>query len=137
MFSSGANRILLALLLGLSAAGANVVGGLLITRARSLKRYLKYFIALGAGFMLATAMLEMIPESLKLQAEQGSIFFHGASSVFVFVLAGYLLVHFFEHTVAPHFHFGEETHHEEISGAHASYAALLGLVIHTLSLIHI
>ena len=51
--------------------------------------------------------------------------------VFVFVLAGYLLVHFFEHTVAPHFHFGEETHHEEISHAHASYAALLGLVIHT------
>ena len=47
------------------------------------------------------------------------------------VLAGYFLVHFFEHTVAPHFHFGEETHHEEISHAHASYAALLGLVIHT------
>src|ERR1700678_2283597 len=131
MFSSGANRILLALLLGVSAAGANVVGGLLITRARSLKHYLEYFIALGAGFMLATAMLEMIPESLKLQAEKGSIFFHSASSVFVFVLAGYLLVHFFEHTVAPHFHFGEETHHEEISGAHASYTALLGLVIHT------
>src|ERR1700685_57475 len=131
MFSSGANRIFLALLLGGTAAAANVVGGLLITRARSLKRYLKYFIALGAGFMLATALLEMIPESLKLQAEQGSIFFHGASSVFVFVLAGYLLVHFFEHIVAPHFNFGEETHHEEISGAHASYAALLGLVIHT------
>ena len=40
-------------------------------------------------------------------------------------------MHFFEHTVAPHFHFGEETHHEEMSHAHASYAALLGLVIHT------
>jgi len=49
----------------------------------------------------------------------------------VFVLAGYFLVHFFEHTVAPHFHFGEETHHEEMSHAHASYAALLGLMIHT------
>ena len=49
----------------------------------------------------------------------------------MFVLAGYFLVHFFEHTVAPHFHFGEETHHEEMSHAHASYAALLGLVIHT------
>src|ERR1700683_4799734 len=131
MASTETIRILLALLLGLSAAGANVVGGLLITRARSLKHYLKYFIALGAGFMLATALLEMIPESLKLQAEKGSIFFHGANSVFLFVLAGYLLVHFFEHTVAPHFHFGEETHHEEMSHAHASYAALLGLVIHT------
>src|SRR5277367_3562009 len=131
MFSPGENRIPLALLLGVSAAGANVVGGLLITRARSLKHYLKYFIALGAGFMLATALLEMIPESLKLQAETGSIFFHGENSVFVLVLAGYFLVHFFEHTLAPHFHFGEETHHEEMSGAHASYAALLGLVIHT------
>jgi ZIP family zinc transporter/zinc and cadmium transporter len=48
------------------------------------------------------------------------------------VLAGYFLVHFFEHTLAPHFHFGEETHHEEMSHAHASYAALLGLGIHTL-----
>ena len=63
----------------------------------------------------------------------------GASSAFAtdttwfcfYVLAGYFLVHFFEHTMAPHFHFGEETHHEEISHSHASYAALLGLVIHT------
>src|SRR5580658_4767071 len=131
MFSSNANRMLLALLLGITAAGANVVGGSLIARAKSLRRYLKYFIALGAGFMLATAVLEMIPESLKLRGENGSIFFHRTNSVFIFVLAGYFVVHFFEHTVAPHFHFGEETHHEEISHAHASYAALLGLVIHT------
>src|SRR6202789_3082744 len=132
MFSSGANRILLALLLGVSAAGANVVGGLLITRAPSLKHYLKYFIALGAGFMLATALLEMIPEALKLRGDHESFFFHDTSSVFLLVLAGYFLVHFFEHTLAPHFHFGEETHHEEMSHAHASYAALLGLGIHTL-----
>jgi len=131
MFSADSNRILLALLLGITAAGANVVGGSLIARAKSLRRYLKYFIALGAGFMLATAVLEMIPESLKLQGENGSIFFHRTNSVFIFVLAGYFLVHFFEHTIAPHFHFGEETHMEEMSHAHASYAALLGLVIHT------
>src|SRR5580693_5269063 len=131
MSSAGENRILLALLLGVVAAGANVVGGSLIARAKSLRRYLKYFIALGAGFMLATALLEMIPESLRLQAAGGSTLFHRTNSVFLFVLAGYFLVHFFEHTIAPHFHFGEETHHEEISHAHASYAALLGLVIHT------
>src|SRR5271168_539944 len=125
------NRILLGLLLGVTAAGANVLGGSLIAHGQWSRRYLKYFIALGAGFMLATALLEMIPESLKLRGDHESFFFHDTSSVFLFVLAGYLLVHFFEHTVAPHFHFGEETHHEEISGAHASYAALLGLVIHT------
>src|ERR1700689_2953834 len=131
MFSPGEIRVLFALLVGSVAAGANVVGGSLIARAKSLRRYLKYFIALGAGFMLATAVLEMIPESLKLQSENGSIFFHRTNSVFIFVLAGYFVVHFFEHTVAPHFHFGEETHTEEMSHAHASYAALLGLVIHT------
>lgn len=124
-------RLLVALLLGITAAGANVAGGLLIVRRQWSGRYLKYFIALGAGFMLATAMLEMIPESVKLREDSSSFFFHDTSVVFVFVLGGYFLVHFFEHTVAPHFHFGEETHHEEISHAHASYAALLGLMIHT------
>ena len=129
--SGETTRLLVALLLGLTAAGANVAGGLLIVRRQWSRHYLKYFIALGAGFMLATAMLEMIPESVKLRQDFSSFFFGDTSSVFVFVLGGYFLVHFFEHTVAPHFHFGEETHHEEISHAHASYAALLGLMIHT------
>jgi zinc transporter ZupT len=129
--SGETTRLLVALLLGLTAAGANVAGGLLIVRRRWSRHYLKYFIALGAGFMLATAMLEMIPESVRLREDSSSFFFGDTSIVFVFVLGGYFLVHFFEHTVAPHFHFGEETHHEEISHAHASYAALLGLMIHT------
>ena len=51
----------------------------------------------------------------------------------VLVLAGYLLVHFFEHTLAPHFHFGEEIHGDEVSSGGAGYAALLGLVIDTFS----
>jgi len=134
MRAADSSRLLLALLMGATAAGANVMGGSLIAHRQWSRHLLKYFIALGAGFMLATALLEMIPESLKLQAETtaspdavgGNVGF-----VFFFVLAGYFVVHFFEHTVAPHFHFGEETHHEEISHAHASYAALLGLVIHT------
>ena len=124
-------RIFVGLLLGLTAAGANVLGGSLIAHRQWSRHYLKYFIALGAGFMLATAVLEMIPESLKLRGDGGSFLFRDTSSVFVLVLAGYFVVHFFEHTLAPHFHFGEETHHEEISHAHASYAALLGLGIHT------
>ncbi len=131
MNSPETNRILLALLLGAVAAGANLLGGVLVSHGNWSRRYLKYFIALGAGFMLATALVEMIPESVKLHGDSGSHFFNDANSVFVFVLAGYFVVHFFEHTVAPHFHFGEETHHEEMSHAHAGYAALLGLVIHT------
>jgi len=118
-----ASRILLALLLGAIAAAANVIGGLAIVRHQWSRAYLKYFIALGAGFMLAAAFLEMIPESLKLATRTDEVFF--------LVLGGYLLIHFFEHTVAPHFHFGEETHSEELAPAHAGIAAVLGLVIHT------
>ena len=113
-------RVMLALLLGFTAAAANVLGGLLIARRQWSRHYLKYFIALGAGFMLATALIEMIPESVKLRGDSASFFFGSANGVFLFVLAGYFLVHFFEHTVAPHFHFGEETHQEQISHAHAS-----------------
>jgi zinc transporter ZupT len=132
MQSADGSRLLLALLLGSTAAAANVIGGSLIAHRQWSRDLLKYFIALGAGFMLATALLEMIPESLKLRAESSAeALVSNTDAVFFFVLAGYFLVHFFEHTIAPHFHFGEETHHEEISHAHASYAALLGLVIHT------
>ena len=46
-------------------------------------------------------------------------------------LRGYLLVHFFEHTVTPHFHFGEETHADEFVHAHKGYSVLIGLLIHT------
>lgn len=123
MVHIAATRILLALLLGAIAATANVIGGLAIVRRQWSRAFLKYFIALGAGFMLATAFLEMIPESLKLVARPDEVFF--------LVLGGYLLIHFFEHTLAPHFHFGEETHHDEMARAHAGIAAVLGLVIHT------
>jgi zinc and cadmium transporter len=131
MASVDTTRILVGTLLGVTAAGANVLGGSLVAHREWSRRYLNYFIALGAGFMLATALLEMIPESLKLRGDTGTGFLNDTNSVFLLVLAGYFLVHFFEHTIAPHFHFGEETHHHEISHAHASYAALLGLGIHT------
>ena len=111
----------LALALGLTAAAANILGGLLIIRRDWSRAYLNYFIALGSGFMLATAFLEMIPESLRLAGE----------TALLFVLIGYFIVHFFEHTLAPHFHFGEETHLEEMTHRHVGYTALLGLMIHT------
>ena len=113
--------ILLSVLLGLTAAAANTFGGAIIVQKHWERSYLKYFVALGSGFMLATALVEMIPESLQLS---------GRTSL-MYVLGGYLLVHFFEHTLAPHFHFGEETHAHEFAQAHKSYSVLLGLLIHT------
>ena len=113
--------ILLSLLLGFTAAAANVFGGAVIVQKNWERRYLKYFLALGAGFMLATAIVEMVPQSLEL----------GGRSAAFLVLLGYLIIHFFEHTVTPHFHFGEETHEDEFVEAHKSYSVLIGLTIHT------
>jgi zinc and cadmium transporter len=115
------NPVTLSLLLGLTAAGANIFGGAVIVRRAWEKQALKYFVALGAGFMLATALVEMVPESIALR---------GTGAGFL-VLIGYLIVHFFEHTVSPHFHFGEETHHDEFVQKHKGWSVLGGLVIHT------
>src|SRR5215469_10474695 len=115
------------LLLGVTAAVANGLGGAVIVQKDWSRQYLRYFIALGSGFMLGTALLEMLPESFSLAALAG----WPASRVPLLVLAGYFLVHFFEHTVTPHFHFGEETHHEEFVRAHRGYSVLFGLLIHT------
>src|SRR5262249_58451283 len=44
---------------------------------------------------------------------------------------GYFGVHLFEHTVAPHFHFGEEVHREALLHPSAGWLAVLGLGVHT------
>lgn len=108
-------------LLGLTAAAANVFGGAIIVQKHWERAYLRYFVALGAGFMLATALVEMVPASMEVR---------GSSAGFL-VLLGYLIIHFFEHTVTPHFHFGEETHADEFVAAHKGYSVLIGLLIHT------
>ena len=114
-------RIALAALLGLIAAAGNVLGGNFVVRREWPRKYLQYFVALGAGYMLSVAFVDVIPESVRLAGE----------SALLFVLIGYFLIHLFEHTVAPHFHFGEETHKEEVHGFHARNTVLLGLAIHT------
>ena len=45
--------ILTSVLLGLTAAAANVFGGAIIVQRNWERSYLRYFVALGAGFMLA------------------------------------------------------------------------------------
>jgi zinc and cadmium transporter len=113
--------IALSLLLGVTAAAANVLGGAIIVQRHWEHAYLKYFVALGAGFMLATALVEVFPASLQLRGQDGAFL----------VLLGYLIIHFFEHTVTPHFHFGEEIHSEHFAHGHTGYSVLIGLVIHT------
>jgi zinc and cadmium transporter len=99
------------------AAAANLAGAaLVIRRARGGMRVVEVFLAFGAGFMLATAVLGMLPEVF-VTPDAG-----------VYVLAGYLLVHLAQHVLTPHFHFGEETH--RVSAA-AGVSALVGLSLHT------
>jgi zinc and cadmium transporter len=111
----------ISLILGVVAGLANLFGASIVSARAWSRPFLAYFIALGSGFMLATAMTEMIPESLRLAPVSGP----------VLILAGYLIVHLFEHVCPGHFHFGEETHAEEFVDNRVAYTALGGLLVHT------
>jgi ZIP family zinc transporter/zinc and cadmium transporter len=115
--------IALSILLGFTAGAANIAGGALLVRREWDQHYLKYFMALGAGFMLATSITEMVPASVTMEGGNG-----GRAGFLV--LLGYLIIHFCEHVVSGHFHFGEETHHDEFVAQHKSNTVLLGLAIH-------
>jgi ZIP family zinc transporter/zinc and cadmium transporter len=112
----------LSLILGTIAALADVAGGFVLVRARGVERYLRYFVALGAGFLIATALLEMTPEGIKLNPVWGP----------VLIMGGYCVVHLLEHTINAHFHYGEETHHGEFISRHTGNSVLVGLSLHAL-----
>jgi len=114
--------IKLSLILGAVAALADVAGGLVLVRAKGVERYLRYFVALGAGFLMAVALLEMAPESYHLSPRLGPIL----------IMAGYCIVHLLEHTISAHFHYGEETHRGELVTRRTSLAVLVGLSVHAL-----
>lgn len=114
-------RLATVLVLGVIAALANILGGWIISSRREIHRkVLNILLSVGAGFMLAATLLEVIPESIRLDA-----------SAAVKILAGYLFVHLVEHTLATHFHFGEETHPDQILESRVTYSALAGLTLHT------
>ena len=112
----------LAITLGTVAALADVAGGFVLVKAHAAERSLRYFVALGAGFLMATTLLEMLPEGMRLNGSLAP----------VLVMAGYCAVHFLEHTVNAHFHFGAETHAGEFMSMHTRYSVLGGLALHAL-----
>ena len=121
--------------LGLVAALGNIVGGAVVLAANhsaaSEKRQeasLHLLLHLGAGFLLAVTLLEMVPSALQIIHPVGV----GAGMI----LAGYLVIHFIESVVSPHSH-GEEILHAEPQKDHKPaisprtvYGALTGLLIH-------
>src|SRR5437588_777617 len=64
-------RIAMAAALGIIAASGNLLGGYFVVRRDWPRRYLQYFVAVGAGYMLAVALLEIIPESVLLASGLG------------------------------------------------------------------
>src|SRR5437764_3825590 len=103
-----------------AAALANVLGGFIVTSYKWARKSLRYFIALGSGFMLGTVFLEMVPESFRLTPKAPAL-----------ILLGYVIVHTFEHAFAAHLHFGEETHHDELLNPVVRISALVGMIVHT------
>ncbi|MEO5903407.1 MAG: ZIP family metal transporter [Gemmatimonadaceae bacterium] len=103
----------------LIAGGANVVGAAAVaSRSRWSVPALEKMIALSAGFMVSVALLDLIPEAIQQ---------HGAAAGLL-ILSGFLLVHLTQHTLTPHFHFGEEVH---VVTRAVSTSALVGLLLHT------
>ena len=112
------------LILGLLAAGGNLLGGLLISaRGSATRTGLKRLVAIGAGFMLAAVVLEAIPEIVEIWPNRTGI-------AMVWLLSGYLLIQLAEHALAPHLHFGEEVHPEEVGRQGVATTAVLALTIH-------
>jgi ZIP family zinc transporter/zinc and cadmium transporter len=103
----------------LLSALANVAGALAVAgRARRGLRLLDALIAIAAGFMISVALTQLVPEAIS----------RGGTTAPVIMLVGYLAVHFTQHTLTTHFHFGEETH--TVTTA-VSLSALAGLLMHT------
>ena len=122
------------LLFGLLAAAANVLGGLVLIKSgahRWGERFLKYLVALGAGFMLAAIFIEILPTTIDIWTKSSPGNSDAVVGAMTLLLAGYLSIQFFEHTLAPHFHFGAETHPESFMRPSAAYTAVGGLWIHT------
>lgn len=109
------------LVFSFAAALATFLGGLFVTAAGEKYRVsVKYFMAIGAGFLLAVVFFEVVPRTVSELGESFTLWF----------LGGYLLIHLVEHTWVEHFHFGEEVHREEVISTRSGPVASIGLTIH-------
>ena len=112
---------LVVILFGLVAALAEILGGsLLLMRKQWPRSVQEYLLSLGAGFILALVFLELLPEGIRAVGAEAPLF----------MLLGYSVLHFFEHTIVGHLHFGEETHTDLMVSGVASFSTFAGLFIH-------
>ncbi len=104
----------------IAAAAVVLGGGVVVARSHWPKRVQEVLLSLSAGFVLALVFLKLIPASFEAIGERAAIW----------VLIGFGVVHFFEHTVVGHLHFGEETHHDVMVTRTAGISAFVGLFVH-------
>jgi zinc transporter ZupT len=108
-------------LFGLAAAAAEVLGGSLIYLRKSWpRRVQETLLALGAGFILALVFLKLIPSSIRALGD----------TAMLYCVLGFATIHFFEHTIVGHLHFGEETHSDAMVAKGAGLSAFTGLFVH-------
>ncbi|USK62209.1 ZIP family metal transporter [Peribacillus asahii] len=74
--------------------------------------------ALSSGLLFSIAIMDLIPEALEIK-----------ESSFIYIILGFCIIFLFQQLVAPHFHFGEETHQSQTHNT--MYGALIGMLIHT------
>ncbi len=118
---------LVAVLLSLVTAVANIVGGYLAVFQRNLSRNtMGNFLGLGGGFILAAALFELVPEVLEMGAEFST-----------YIVIGFLLIfiseHLLEHYLDQRSQRNDAHAHEEaevILHPGVGLATILGLNIH-------
>jgi len=123
------------LTLGVIAAGSNLIGGAFaLLRPGSRRKPVHYGLAFSGGFLLAVALLHILPEAVSLTPRAP-----------IFIVTGYFLVYLAEHAFAGHAHgSGSEPHgphpligpHECDGDGHpvragAAWSAAIGLLLHS------
>src|SRR5438045_8123069 len=113
----------LGIILSVVAAAAQISGGALALRAKRFPHtWERTLLSLGAGFLLALVFVDLIPESFRLTSNPD----HSV----IAMLLGFSVLHFFEHTLVQHFHFGEETHTHPTLSHSSAFGAVGGLTLH-------
>lgn len=81
--------------------------------------------------MLAVTFFEIIPKTILLWQNKHPESAENLYPPMLLLLAGYLLTQFFEHTIAPHFHLGEEVNAGDVISTSSAYTGVAGLLIHS------
>jgi len=103
------------------AALATLLGGWLVVRFLQGRASLMRTISgVAAGYLLSVTLVRIMPEAVE----------QGGEAMALWAVAGFFLVHFLEHGISPHFHYGEEPHAHSGS-AMTGMIALVGLSLHS------